>query len=229
MDNSEDLRILEAIIFASSEPILESVLKEKIVNKENLRELLEELKNFYINRGVVLKKTGDTWSFKTAPDLSDKLTIFKKQKRKLSRAALETLAIIAYHQPVTRAEIEVIRGVQMGRGSIDYLMQIGWIKPKGRRNTPGRPTTWGTTSTFLEHFERNPTQYGYLVKHIEDYIEKYIDPKIKTENVIITNGKGIALNEYYANQEAIRTIYSLYSLSKTLGRQSNNQEYPQVR
>ena len=114
--------------------------------------MIVNLEKFYADRGVNLIKTGNKWSFRTSSYLSDELTIFKKQKRKISRAALETLAIIAYHQPITRSEIENIRGVQMGRGSIDHLMEIGWIKPKGRRKGPGRPTTWGTTNTFLEHF-----------------------------------------------------------------------------
>ena len=152
MNDHNDIKILEAILFSSNEPLLENDLKNKIINKNKIKLLLKELQNFYSDRAVNLKKTGETWSFRTSPDLSDKLIIFKKQKRKLSRAALETLAIIAYHQPITRPEIEEIRGVQMGRGSIDNLMEIGWIKPKGRRNAPGRPTTWSTTDTFLEHF-----------------------------------------------------------------------------
>jgi len=106
----------------------------------------------YSDRGINLLKTGSKWSFRTSKDLTDELTIFKKQRRRLSRAALETLAIVAYHQPVTRSEIENIRGVQMGRGSIDHLLEIGWIKPKGRKNIPGKPTLWGTTDSFLEHY-----------------------------------------------------------------------------
>ena len=152
MSTSRDLKILEAILFASTEPILENDLKEKIFNKNKINSLLKELQNLYSDRGVNLKKTGESWSFITSPEFSNDLIFVKKQKRKLSRAAIETLAIIAYHQPITRPEIEEIRGVQMGRGSIDNLMEIGWIKPKSRRNAPGRPTTWGTTDTFLEHF-----------------------------------------------------------------------------
>tara|TARA_B100001123_G_C14973235_1_gene892537 strand:+ start:75 stop:713 length:639 start_codon:yes stop_codon:yes gene_type:complete len=152
MNDTKDIKIIEAILFASTEPVSEDDLKEKIFNKENIYLYLNDLKNFYSERAVNLIKTGDKWSFRTSPNLSHDLTIFKKQKRKLSRASLETLAIIAYHQPITRPEIEEIRGVQMGRGSIDNLMEIGWIKPKGRRNAPGRPTTWATTDTFLEHF-----------------------------------------------------------------------------
>ena len=152
MNDQKDLKIIEAILFASTEPVNENDLKDKIIDKNNFLESMNKLKNFYSNRGVNLVKTGKSWSFRTSPDLSEELIIFKKQKRKLSRAALETLAIIAYHQPITRPEIEDIRGVQMGRGSIDHLLEIGWIKPKGRRNAPGRPTTWATTNIFLEHF-----------------------------------------------------------------------------
>ena len=153
MSKLKDLKILEAILFATNEPVLENDLKDKIYNKEEILVLLKELQKLYSDRGVNLKKTGNSWSFRTSPELSKELIIFKKQKRKLSRAALETLSIIAYHQPITRPEIEEIRGVHMGRGSIDNLMEIGWIKPKGRRNAPGRPTTWSTTDSFLQHFD----------------------------------------------------------------------------
>jgi len=152
MVENRDTKILEAILFASGEPVLEEDLKQKIIDKKNLQNFLEQLENFYKNRGINLIKTGNKWSFRTSNEIKDDLTIFKKQKRKLSRAALETLAIIAYQQPVTRSEIENIRGVQMGRGSIDHLMEIGWIKPSGRKNIPGKPALWSTTNLFLEHF-----------------------------------------------------------------------------
>ena len=126
---NKDLKLLEAILFVSGEPIDENDLKEKIKDKKNLDTFLNELQKFYSSRGINLVKTGNKWSFRTSDDLSDNLTIYKTQKRKLSRAALETLSIIAYQQPITRSEIENIRGVQMGRGSIDHLMEIGWIKP----------------------------------------------------------------------------------------------------
>ena len=151
----KDLKLLEAILFVSSEPVEERDLKEKIDKGENLKNLLNELQKFYASRGINLIKTGDKWSFRTSPDLSSELTIFKTQKRKLSRAALETLSIVAYQQPITRSEIENIRGVQMGRGSIDHLMEIGWIKPSGRKNIPGKPTLWSTTDLFIEHFGLN--------------------------------------------------------------------------
>ena len=154
MDN-KDIKILEAILFASGEPIDENDLKEKIKDKNNISKLLLEIKDFYKNRGINLIKTGNKWSFRTAEDLSDELTIFKTQKRKLSRAALETLSIIAYQQPITRSEIENIRGVQMGRGSLDHLMEIGWIRPSGRKSIPGKPTLWSTTDLFVEHFGLN--------------------------------------------------------------------------
>ncbi|MBI28861.1 MAG: SMC-Scp complex subunit ScpB [Pelagibacteraceae bacterium] len=152
MSTTKDHRIVEAIIFGSNEPVNESDLKEKISNDSNITNLLNDLKKLYEERGINLIKTGDRWSFRTSTDLSQDLIILKKQKRKLSRAAIEVLSIIAYHQPITRAEIENIRGVQTGRGSIDILIEVGWIKPKGRRNTPGRPVTWATTDNFLDHF-----------------------------------------------------------------------------
>ena len=148
----KNLKILEAVLFASGEPIEEKYLGEKIDDSGNVKKYLYELKQFYEQRGVNLINTGNKWSFRTSTELSSDLTIFKKQKRKLSRAALETLSIIAYQQPITRSEIENIRGVQMGRGSIDHLIEIGWIKPSGRKNIPGKPTLWATTELFIEHF-----------------------------------------------------------------------------
>ena len=152
---NKDLKLLEAIIFASGEPVDENDLKEKIKDKKKFNTYLNELQKFYSSRGINLLKTGNKWSFRTSNELSDNLTIFKTQKRKLSRAALETLSIIAYQQPITRSEIENIRGVQMGRGSIDHLMEIGWVKPSGRKNIPGKPTLWSTTNLFIEHFGLN--------------------------------------------------------------------------
>ncbi len=150
--NDKDIKLLEAIIFASGEPVEENDLKEKINDKKNITKYLNQIKEFYKYRGFNLIKTGNKWSFRTSDELIDDLTIFKTQKRKISRAALETLSIIAYQQPITRSEIENIRGVQMGRGSIDHLMEIGWIKPAGRKNIPGKPTLWTTTDLFVEHF-----------------------------------------------------------------------------
>ena len=155
MSINRDTKILEAILFASGNPVLEEDLKLKMVNKKNFKQEIEDLKMFYETRGINLIKTGNKWSFRTSETIKDELTIFKKQKRKLSRAAIETLSIIAYQQPITRSEIENIRGVQMGRGSIDHLMEIGWIKPSGRKNIPGKPVLWATTELFIEHFGLN--------------------------------------------------------------------------
>ena len=152
MTANRDIKIIEAILFASNEPVEENILIEKISDKKKLNTYLSEIKDYFSSRGINLIKVGKKWSFRTSSEISDSLTIFKKQKRRLSRAAQETLAIIAYMQPITRSEIENIRGVQMGRGSIDHLLEIGWIKPNGRRSIPGKPTLWSTTDIFLEHF-----------------------------------------------------------------------------
>jgi segregation and condensation protein B len=151
-DRFQLLRLLEAILFAATEPTSEKDLAGRMPEGADINGLLQELKDLYANRGVHLLAFDDRWAFRTAPDLASKFHIEKEVVRKLSRAAIETLAIIAYHQPVTRAEIEDIRGVAVSAGTLDMLLEIGWIKPKGRRETPGRPVTWGTTDAFLEHF-----------------------------------------------------------------------------
>ena len=152
MSVNKDTKILEAILFASGAPVSEEDLKEKMINKKDFKNEITKLQDFYETRGINLLKTGNKWSFRTSDSIKDELTIFKQQKRKLSRAATETLSIIAYQQPITRSEIENIRGVQMGRGSLDHLMEIGWIKPSGRKNVPGKPALWVTTELFIEHF-----------------------------------------------------------------------------
>jgi len=146
------LRMLEAVLFASADPLSEKELAQRLPEDAAISTLLAALKTHYADRGVNLVVAGKTWAFRTAPDLAAVLSRDKLTERKLSRAALETLAIIAYHQPVTRAEIEEIRGVQLSKGTLDVLFDEGWIRPKGRRQTPGRPVTWGTTDTFLDHF-----------------------------------------------------------------------------
>jgi len=151
-DRFQLLRLLEAVLFASTEPVSEKVLKSRLPADADIAGLLSELAETYANRGVTLMKMEDRWAFRTAPDQAARLQIERKVNRKLSRAAIETLAIIAYHQPVTRAEIEEIRGVIISKGTLDLLLEIGWIKPHGRRETPGRPVTWATTASFLEHF-----------------------------------------------------------------------------
>jgi segregation and condensation protein B len=157
-DRFQLLRLLEAVLFASIEPLAEKVLKARLPEDADLPGLLSELAETYANRGVHLMKAEDRWAFRTAPDMSERLQIERKVSRKLSRAGIETLAIIAYHQPVTRAEIEEIRGVIISKGTLDLLLEIGWIKPQGRRETPGRPVTWATTSAFLEHFGLEGTE-----------------------------------------------------------------------
>ena len=151
-DRREKLRIVEALLFAAAEPLDERAIAAHFVEGEDVRALLEELQSSYAGRGVNLVRVAGKWSFRTADDLSFLLEKQAVEQRRLSRAALETLAIIAYHQPVTRAEIEEIRGVSMSRGTIDVLLETGWIKLRGRRRAPGRPVTYGTTEAFLTHF-----------------------------------------------------------------------------
>jgi segregation and condensation protein B len=149
---AEALRLLEAMLFASAEPMDEKALAARLPQGTDLQAALIELQQEYATRGVNLVRIGGKWTFRTANDLSWLLSKDVVETRKLSRAAIETLAIIAYHQPVTRAEIEEIRGVTTSKGSIDVLLETGWIRPRGRRKTPGRPLTYGTTEAFLSHF-----------------------------------------------------------------------------
>ncbi|MEO0328107.1 MAG: SMC-Scp complex subunit ScpB [Pseudomonadota bacterium] len=148
----EQLRMVEAIIFASSEPVSEKALQERLPEGVEIYELLQELQLAYRGRGVNLVKIADRWAFRTADDLGFLLQKEAIEQRKLSRAGLEMLAIIAYHQPVTRAEIEDVRGVSTSKGTLDVLLETGWVKIRGRRKTPGRPVTYGTTGEFLDHF-----------------------------------------------------------------------------
>ena len=146
------LRLLEALLFASEHPIPEKVIADRLPEGVDIQTLLRKLTAMYKNRGVNLVKAGKNWAFRTAPDVRAQLVVEKEMTRKLSRAAVETLAIVAYHQPITRAEIEEIRGVSVSRGTLDVLLEASWIRPRGRRRTPGRPVTWGTTESFLDHF-----------------------------------------------------------------------------
>ena len=146
------LRMLEALLFAASEPLDIAALKARLPEEADVEALLVDLQADYKHRGVNLVRRGSRWLFETAPDLSFLLQNVVDETHRLSRAAAETLAIIAYHQPTTRAEIEQIRGVSVSKGTLDVLMETGWIKPKGRRRTPGRPVTYGTTDEFLVHF-----------------------------------------------------------------------------
>ena len=146
-------QVIEALIFASVEPVLERVLEKHLPDGVGLTMVLEVIDNRYgEDSGIGLVKVGQGWAFRTKPEISALLNIEREAERPLSRAALEVVAIIAYHQPITRAEIEEIRGVSISRGTMDILLELGWIKPRGRRRTPGRPLTWGTTDGFLDHF-----------------------------------------------------------------------------
>ena len=147
------LRLLEALLFAAPAPLAEDALAERIgADGAEIAALLRDLAAAYAERGVTLVRLAGGWAFRTAPDLAALLRSERLVARKLSRAAVETLAVIAYHQPVTRAEIEAIRGVAIARGSLDRLVEAGWVRPHGRRDAPGRPLNWVTTPDFLAHF-----------------------------------------------------------------------------
>jgi segregation and condensation protein B len=152
------LRTLEAVLFATPEPMDTKALAKRLPSGADVTALLAELEAHYANRGINLVRVAGKYAFRTAPDLGSALQIEVNVPRKLSRAAIETLSIIAYHQPVTRAEIEEIRGVALSRGTLDALMEAGWIQPKGHRETPGHPATWVTTEAFLSHFGLNSTK-----------------------------------------------------------------------
>lgn len=147
-----ELRLLEAMLFASAEPLSLEDISNQLGKSCDALKLLHLLKEKYRESGVNLVETGGMWSFRTAPDLAQMMKITRQPKRKLPRAAAEVLAIIAYHQPITRAEIESIRGVETSRGTLDILLELGWIRPGKPRETPGRPLTWKTTPEFLSHF-----------------------------------------------------------------------------
>jgi segregation and condensation protein B len=150
--NPEHLRMVEALLFAAGEPLDAKALSTSLPEGADLPLLLNELQRAYEGRGVNLLNVAGKWQFRTASDLAFLLRKEQPEQRRLSRAAIETLAIIAYHQPVTRAEVEDIRGVMLSKGTIDVLMEIGWVKIRGRKRTPGRPVTYGTTDAFLVQF-----------------------------------------------------------------------------
>jgi segregation and condensation protein B len=149
---AEAMRMAEAIVFASAEPVTEKALVARLPEGVDVPVVMQELQALYEKRGVNLVRVGDAWAFRTAGDLAFLMSRDSVQQKKLSRAALEVLAIIAYHQPVTRAEIEEIRGVETSKGTLDTLMETEWVRFRGRRRTPGRPVTYGTTDKFLDHF-----------------------------------------------------------------------------
>jgi segregation and condensation protein B len=154
-DRNQHLRIVEAVLFATAEPVDAAHIKSFLPEGADVAALLADLQANYANRGVNLVEVAGKWLFRTADDLGFILRRETVEQRKLSKAAMETLAIIAYHQPVTRAEIEDIRGVAISKGTLDMLLEIGWVRMRGRRKTPGRPVTYGTTDAFLNHFGLN--------------------------------------------------------------------------
>ena len=150
--SADAVRAAEALLFAGGEPLTAKAIAEKLGPDVDVAAVLMKLKRDYEGRGVQLVEAGGAWRFQSAPDLSGLFAETRAAPKKLPKAAMETLAVVAYHQPVTRAEIEDIRGVSLSRGSMELLLEIGWIRPRGRRRTPGRPLTFGTTDTFLSHF-----------------------------------------------------------------------------
>ena len=148
----EASRIVEALLFASASPVRAAEITRILPEGAELAAVMASLHEHYRGRGVELSKVGNAWAFRTASDVADRLTVEKVRRRKLSQAGLETLAIVAYHAPVTRAEIEEIRGVTVSPGTLDILFEEGWIEPRGHKQVPGRPTTWQTTAAFLDHF-----------------------------------------------------------------------------
>ena len=150
--DTQHLRMVEALLFAAAEPLDEASLMSRLPDDVDLSAAIDALSEVYRDRGVNLVRVAGRWALRTAPDLKFLLEKEVQVMRRLSRAAVETLAIIAYHQPITRAEIEETRGVAISKGTMDVLMEEGWVRPKGRRKTPGRPVTYGTTAEFLDHF-----------------------------------------------------------------------------
>jgi segregation and condensation protein B len=149
---TDDARAVEAVLFAAAEPLSRDDIQAHVGDGVRVQAALAELVSFYAGRGVNLVERGGRWHFQTAPDLAYVLRRERDESRRLSRAAVETLAIVAYHEPVSRAEIEAIRGVQISKGTLDVLMEAGWVRPAGRREAPGRPLTYATTQGFLTHF-----------------------------------------------------------------------------
>lgn len=148
----EAVRIAEALLFAGGEPMTAAALAERMAPGTDVAAVLMGLKRVYAGRGVELVEAGGAWRFQSAKDLAHLFAETRAEPKRLPKAAMETLAVIAYHQPVTRAEIEEIRGVSLSRGSLDLLLEIGWVRPRGRRRSPGKPLTFGTTEGFLSHF-----------------------------------------------------------------------------
>ncbi|HUO87851.1 MAG TPA: SMC-Scp complex subunit ScpB [Rhizomicrobium sp.] len=205
--NPEHLRMVEALLFAASEPLDAKALSTSLPEGTDVPALLRELQRMYEGRGVNLLNVAGKWQFRTASDLAFLLRKEQPEQRRLSRAAIETLAIIAYHQPVTRAEIEDIRGVMLSKGTIDVLMEVGWVKIRGRKRTPGRPVTYGTTDAFLVQFGLESVNHlpgvdelkaagfleaippaGFEVPNPRDELGPDEDPYVEGEDELATGG-----------------------------------------
>ena len=189
LNPSDQLRVIEAILFASSDPVDKKTLIEKLPKNADLDLLLDRLDDLYKGRGLELRKIGNKFMFKTSSDLTFIMQREAKSQRKLSKAAIETLAIIAYHQPVTRAEIEEIRGVSVSSGTIDTLLQMNWIKINGRRKVPGNPLAYGTTEEFLVHFDLESIKDLPEMQELKSMglLDSNLPPDLYPENTINNN------------------------------------------
>ena len=189
LNPSDQLRVIEAILFASSDPVDKKTLIEKLPKNADLDLLLDRLDNLYKDRGLELRKIGNKFMFKTSSDLTFIMQREAKSQRKLSKAAIETLAIIAYHQPVTRAEIEEIRGVSVSSGTIDTLLQMNWVKINGRRRVPGNPLAYGTTEEFLVHFDLENIKDLPEMQELKSMglLDSNLPPDLYPENTINNN------------------------------------------
>lgn len=193
LSRADELRLLEALLFASAEPVEQSVLAKRMPDGVDIKGALLQLQEEYAPRGVNLIHIGNRWTFRTAGDLAWLMTRETSETKRLSRAAIEVLAIVAYHQPVTRGEIEEIRGVATSKGTLDVLLETGWIRPRGRRKTPGRPLTFGTTETFLSQF--NLEALGDLPGLDELKGTGLLDPRLPSSFNIPTPSDDPALRE----------------------------------
>ena len=189
LNPNDQLRVVEAILFASSDPVDKKTLIEKLPKNADLDLLLDRLDDLYKGRGLELRKIGNKFMFKTSSDLTFIMQREAKSQRKLSKAAIETLAIIAYHQPVTRAEIEEIRGVSVSSGTIDTLLQMNWVKINGRRRVPGNPLAYGTTEEFLVHFDLESIKDLPEMQELKSMglLDSNLPPDLYPENTINNN------------------------------------------
>ena len=189
LNPNDQLRVVEAILFASSDPVDKKILIEKLPKNADLDLLLDRLEDLYKGRGLELRKIGNKFMFKTSSDLTFIMQREAKSQRKLSKAAIETLAIIAYHQPVTRAEIEEIRGVSVSSGTIDSLLQMNWVKINGRRRVPGNPLAYGTTEEFLVHFDLESIKDLPEMQELKSMglLDSNLPPDLYPENIINNN------------------------------------------